>query len=30
MITMNGAIYEQAEQFNIDDVEVNMAVVDLD
>jgi len=30
MITMNGAIYEQAEQFSIDDVEVNMAVVDLD
>lgn len=30
MITMNGAIYAQAEQFSIDDVEVEVAVLDLD
>ena len=30
MITMNGLIYTQAPQFSIDDVDVNVAVIDLD
>lgn len=30
MITMNGSIFAQAEQFSIDDVDVEVAVLDLD
>ena len=30
MITRNGEIYAQAKQFSIDDVDVDVAVVDLD